>query len=123
FGYAGAAIGNSSGAYGRSDSASGIGVYGFAPNTSGGNFGGYFTSGGVSGQGAHCVDTSTSGTTYGVVGETLSASGYGVYSIGRFAATGTKSFRIDHPFDPLNKYLLHYSAEGPEPLNIYSGTA
>jgi hypothetical protein len=36
-------------------------------------------------------------------------------------ATGTKSFRIDHPQDPANKYLLHYSSEGPEPLNVYTG--
>lgn len=32
-----------------------------------------------------------------------------------------KLFRIDHPFDPENKYLLHYCAEGPEPLNVYCG--
>lgn len=36
-------------------------------------------------------------------------------------AAGTKAFRIDHPFEPLDKYLLHYCAEGPEPLNIYTG--
>src|SRR5205085_63715 len=47
---------------------------------------------------------------------------YGVYASGRFGASGTKSFRIDHPFDPENKYLLHYCAEGPEPQNIYNGT-
>jgi hypothetical protein len=47
--------------------------------------------------------------------------GYGVYASGRFGASGTKSFRIDHPDDPENKYLLHYSIESPEVLNAYSG--
>jgi len=42
-------------------------------------------------------------------------------SAGNSLATGTKSFRIDHPLDPENKYLQHYCAEGPEPLNIYRG--
>lgn len=37
-------------------------------------------------------------------------------------ANGTKSFRFDHPDDPLNKELLHYCNEGPEPLNTYRGT-
>ncbi|MCC7433273.1 MAG: hypothetical protein IT363_01210 [Methanoregulaceae archaeon] len=53
-----------------------------------------------------------------VVGQ---ASGYGVYSFGPLGATGTKSFRIDHPLDPENRYLLHYSTESPTPQNFYSG--
>jgi hypothetical protein len=36
-------------------------------------------------------------------------------------ASGTKPFRIDHPFDPENKYLLHYAAESPMPQNFYVG--
>src|SRR5262249_34244900 len=40
---------------------------------------------------------------------------------GRLGSTGTKSFRIDHPLDPENKYLLHYCCEGPEPINAYRG--
>ena len=47
---------------------------------------------------------------------------YGVYAVGRLGATGTKSFRIDHPLHPENKYLLHYCTEGPEPLNVYGGS-
>jgi trimeric autotransporter adhesin len=34
---------------------------------------------------------------------------------------GTKNFKIDHPLDPENKYLLHASIESSEVLNIYSG--
>jgi len=63
-----------------------------------------------------------SGLTYGVEGICDSPGGYGVYSNGRFAATGTKNFQIDHPLDPENKYLNHYCEEGPEPLNVYRGT-
>jgi hypothetical protein len=58
-----------------------------------------------------------------VYGQTASSSGYGVYSSGRFAATGTKSFQIDHPFMPETHYLNHFCAEGPEPYNLYRGTA
>ncbi|MEO0112028.1 MAG: hypothetical protein ABIK77_06760, partial [candidate division WOR-3 bacterium] len=32
------------------------------------------------------------------------------------------SFTIDHPIDPYNKILNHYFIEGPEMLNIYSGS-
>jgi len=84
------------GVVGAASAVAGVGVYGYAPATSGAN--------------------------YGVMGQaTGTGTSYGLYSVGRTGASGTKSFRIDHPQDPTNKYLLHYSAEGPEPLNIYSG--
>lgn len=61
---------------------------------------------------------------YAVLGETPYATtgNWAVYALGRLGASGTKSFQIDHPADPANKYLLHYCAEGPEPLNIYRGS-
>ena len=34
---------------------------------------------------------------------------------------GDKSFQIDHPLDPANKYLVHSSIESSERLNLYSG--
>jgi hypothetical protein len=34
---------------------------------------------------------------------------------------GVKDFRIDHPLDPTNKYLVHSSVESSEMMNIYSG--
>lgn len=55
---------------------------------------------------------------YGVVGI---GNYYGVYSNGTFGGTGAKSFQIDHPLDPENKYLRHYSLESPEVLNLYRG--
>jgi len=59
----------------------------------------------------------------GVVGESnnLGGNGYGVVSYGMFAATGTKSFMIDHPLDPANKFLKHFTVESPEVLNMYRG--
>ncbi len=40
---------------------------------------------------------------------------------GNLTVSGTKSFRIDHPLDPANKYLYHASIESSEVLNLYSG--
>jgi len=49
------------------------------------------------------------------------AGDWAVYANGDMGASGGKFFTIDHPLDPENKYLLHYSAEGPEPYNLYRG--
>ena len=32
-----------------------------------------------------------------------------------------KSFRIDHPSDPENRYLVLYFSEAPQPQNFYNG--
>src|ERR1051326_3632672 len=58
---------------------------------------------------------------YGVYGS-ANTNGYGVYAANRLGASGTKSFRIDHPADPENKYLMHYCSESPEVINFYRGT-
>jgi hypothetical protein len=58
----------------------------------------------------------------GVYGEPNPLTGaFGVYSNGDFTATGTKAFTIDHPQDPENKYLKHFSIESDEVLNMYRG--
>jgi hypothetical protein len=122
-GVAGATSGNNSGGWFKSYSPSGVGVFGWAYAPSGYAYGAYFRSDSTDGFGVAGQATATSGTNYGVYGRTASLTdGYGVYSVGRFASTGTKSFQIDHPLDPDNAYLNHYSAEGPEPYNIYRGT-
>lgn len=41
---------------------------------------------------------------------------------GTLTATGAKNFKIDHPLDPENKYLLHAAIESPEVKNLYDGT-
>lgn len=77
-------------------------------------------------------NTSATGTGSGVYGLTATASGYGVvghnstnnnavHANGNLTASGTKPFMIDHPEDPANKYLKHFSIESDEVLNIYRG--
>lgn len=64
-----------------------------------------------------------SGEGFGVYGKGTDSNAFGVYAQGRLGASGTKSFMIDHPLDPENRFLFHYSTESPEVLNSYSGTA
>ena len=40
--------------------------------------------------------------------------------VGNMSA-GSKSFKIDHPLDPENKYLYHSCVESPDMMNIYNG--
>jgi hypothetical protein len=111
------------GVYGQADGVHGNGVYGVATATTGNCRGGLFLTNSPSGTGVYGHATANTGTNYGVYGATDSEiAGYGVFSWGRFAASGSKSLRIDHPEDPANKYLLHYCTESPEVLNAYSGT-
>ena len=67
---------------------------------------------------------------YGVWGQ--STAGYAGHFDGRVAITGAlsvtgaitagvKDFKIDHPLDPENKYLVHASVESSEMANLYSG--
>jgi hypothetical protein len=49
-----------------------------------------------------------------------------ITSIGDVGVTGTlsasaKTFKIDHPLDPANKFLVHASVESSEMMNIYTG--
>jgi hypothetical protein len=74
------------------------------------------------GWGVYGASGTSGGTGTGVAGVNGNAAGYAVYSNGNFTSSGGKSFQIDHPFDPENKYLNHFCTEGAEPLNVYSGT-
>lgn len=85
---------------------------------SGGRSGGAFTTPSVYGVGVRGWNTYSGIGAYGVLGV---CNGYAVFAQGDTGASGTKSFRIDHPFDPENKYLLHYSTESPSPQNFYVG--
>jgi hypothetical protein len=47
-------------------------------------------------------------------------------NLGDLAATGSisgssKNFKIDHPLDPANKYLMHTDIESPDMKNLYDG--
>lgn len=59
----------------------------------------------------------------GVWGDDLGTGGFSIYANGDLGAAGVKSFSIDHPTDPENKYLRHFSIESDEVLNMYRGNA
>lgn len=46
-----------------------------------------------------------------------------VWANGDMTAVGAKPFTIDHPLDPENKMLKHFSIESNEVLNLYRGNA
>lgn len=116
-----ATSGTTSGVWGENASTIGRGVFGKATATSGFTSGVLGQSKSTTGRGVEGIATATTGQNIGVAGMSNSPDGYGVYSHGRFTATGTKSFQIDHPLDPENAYLNHFCTEAPEPLNAYSG--
>jgi hypothetical protein len=82
-------------------------------------------------------------TTAGTTGSTISATvnsasgragqfinsapgGQAAQFIGNVDVSGTLSkgggsFKIDHPLDPANKYLLHSFVESPDMMNVYNG--
>ena len=135
-GYASAPSGTTYGVYGESASQDGRGVFGDATATSGGAFGVYGRSASPSGAGVFGlaaasgaafgvggVTYSTASSSYGVIGgEPSGGAGHAVFADGTLAATGTKSFQIDHPLSPETHYLNHFCTEGPEPYNVYRGT-
>ncbi|MDI9890941.1 hypothetical protein QM517_07235 [Rhodococcus sp. IEGM 1404] len=85
---------------------------------------------GVWGQGTswglYGVGTATTGQNYGVYATTSSPDGFAVFAQGRVHVNGTLSksagsFKIDHPLDPDNKWLLHSFVESPDMMNVYNG--
>lgn len=107
---------------GVSKSGNGAGVSGFNTATSGFTQGVYTEVSSPGGAGVNGKNAVANNAGFGVLGENPSATGWGLYALGRSGASGTKAFAIDHPFDPANKTLLHYSSESPEPQNFYNGT-
>lgn len=82
-------------------------------------------SSGTGGIGVLAAALSGTGAVYGLFANTsiTNSNATAVHANGRLTASGTKSFRIDHPADPSRKYLLHYCAESDEVINFYSGNA
>ena len=56
-----------------------------------------------------------------VVNQNNIAAGWAVFGNGDVGASGLKPFCIDHPLDPANKFLKHFSIESNEVLNMYRG--
>lgn len=110
YGSGGAFTGNYCGVAGwaTTNSNSSVGVYGYYDGAGAWN----------DGRGVVGIAVANWGRGYGVYGE---GNRYGVYANGNLGASGTKSFAIDHPDDPENKILKHYSIESNEVLNMYRG--
>ena len=144
-GFNSAATGSAEGVYGNSSSANGRGVSGYAGATSGETYGVYGQNvsnngAGVRGESTYVGVWGQSSGRWGVYGRSTGAtSSYGVYGsvdsgtgnyAGYFAGnvniTGSLSkssgsFKIDHPLDPMNKYLYHSFVESPDMMNVYNG--
>ena len=101
-----------------------VGVAGFAEST--GSLYNYGLWGAVPGQ--------TQGVNYGVYGSNPVTTGANFAGLfrgrvrveGDLQVTGNLSksggtFKIDHPQDPANKYLVHSFVESPDMMNIYNG--
>lgn len=93
----------------------------------------------TSGYGVLAVNTATSNAT-GIMGDvgSPSSSAYAVYGhasgsahagyfdgkiYARSASASIKAFVIDHPLDPENRLLRHFSVESSERKNVYDGIA
>ncbi|MBL7889480.1 MAG: collagen-like protein [Bacteroidia bacterium] len=58
----------------------------------------------------------------GVLGqETVAGAGEAVFANGDLAASGVKTFKIDHPLNPSGQILKHFSIESNEVINVYRG--
>jgi hypothetical protein len=57
---------------------------------------------------------------YGATGDPVNGEG-GFFSGGITVVNGNKNFKIDHPLDPENRYLLHTCVESSERKNVYDG--
>jgi hypothetical protein len=131
----GIAGGNGVEAYGGSGNgqtySSGAGVYGWGGNGSSGGAPGVYGMGGWSpisnGSGGWFVGAGIPGGQGGGDGVDAYAGGgyagnfYGDVNITGNLSAATKNFKIDHPLDPANKFLVHASVESSELMNIYSG--
>lgn len=117
------ATGNSVAGEFRAESDNGTGVYAISESSSGITYGVRgITQSMDSGAAGVRGEAPSGGAGYGVYGTAAGGATFGVYANGRLGSSGTKSFMIDHPLDPGNKFLYHYSTESPEVLNSYSGT-
>ncbi len=96
----------------------GLGLYGQS-TSSHGIYGRTMAASGVGG----VLGVAANGTTYGMLGVNNQYALYGngdIYISGNLAK-GSGTFKIDHPQDPANKYLIHSFVESPDMMNVYNG--
>jgi hypothetical protein len=120
------------GVFGESNSS--IGVHGKSGDSKG-VFGSSSTDAGVEGTspkvGVRGLGSGIGGIGIAGIGNDVAVLGWGGNFAGSFIGNvditgsltvdGTKSFKIDHPLDPSNKYLYHSSVESPDMKNVYDG--
>jgi hypothetical protein len=83
---------------------------------------------------AELTSTTTSGSTISAIANTATGragyfqntSGQAAQFVGSVDVSGTLSkgggsFKIDHPLDPANQFLLHSFVESPDMMNVYNG--
>ena len=108
------------GMLGKSESGSGV----FGESNSGDGLAGLSQTGigvsGVSGKSIGVVGISNGVGVFGI-GGTLSGQFIGDVDISGTLTKGGGGFKIDHPLDPANKYLLHSFVESPDMKNVYDG--
>ncbi|MGV8041314.1 MAG: hypothetical protein AB2L07_15030 [Thermoanaerobaculaceae bacterium] len=106
----------------KGTSSSGKGVFGQTGSTTEAGVYGINTNKNTSGELGRAA--SPAAGVYGALGAAGTYAGYFVGNVGimgNLAASGTKSFKIDHPLDPEHKVLYHFAIESPEVLNVYQG--
>ncbi len=126
-GYVSGGYGNSSWAvYGSNANVYGYGVFGAANSSQGIGVYGEGDWSGVYGYGTDGVIGSASASNgaaiygYGNASSTAGLFSGNVSVVGSFSAS-SKSFLIDHPKDPSNRFLEHACVESPERKTIYDG--
>ncbi len=122
---ASSSLGNNTGVFGIADGANtvaklNIGLLGRAVNSAGFNLGLYALADTSFGTSIAVYGDATCATcvqgTSNLAGEFIGD----VDVAGNFSKT-TGTFKIDHPMDPANKYLIHSFVESPDMMNIYNG--
>ncbi|CAN5468025.1 hypothetical protein BH11BAC1_BH11BAC1_30220 [soil metagenome] len=104
----------------------GIGVLGEADDAGINSYGVVGVSVADDGNGLYGEADGTGGIPYAIWGNAFSANAIAGHFDGDIEATGnvagaTKTFRIDHPLHPADKFLYHSSVESPDMINIYNG--
>ena len=133
-----AAAGLSYGIFGLSDGVSAIsntGIRGHGMGSSVENTGvfGYASGSSTYGVGVNAQSFNSGANSYGIFAyggaSSNNKAGYfvgdvtitGSLNVTGSIAKGSGTFKIDHPLDPENKYLVHSFVESPEMMNVYSG--
>ncbi len=104
----------------------GIGVFGEADDAGIASYGIVGVSVADDGNGVYGESDGTGGVPWAIWGNAFSANSVAGHFDGDIEATGnvggaTKTFRIDHPLHPTDKFLYHSSVESPDMMNIYNG--